>query len=539
MLDMGSNRGGGRGTKSVPPLDIELSDENAPGSGETSEKTAASNWGDYCVDTCLYHGHHDNKEMVRCCHCASWMHNDCIAQTEEFFPGVWSCFRCRLVPVQVLDLTSSVTALTKLVQDLSQTTIKLQKQHESTVGLLKEKDQAYQRLLTENQQLRQRVADVSSASSEETWRQLPRPHGTALFGSSIIRDIDQTKLVATKCVCIRGGHVKDIQASFDKFPSDHKLCRVILAVGGNDCDSGVDKPITDIVGEYKDLIESAKTIALSVTVSIVCPRRKSQEVTERIDALNAGLQVLCSDLQVDFVDNNPAFHLQDGSFNDGFLLPDNVHLTRAATNKLVSNLKLELRQGHTTAHTDHRRRGHTPDTPSDFPSDESDPSDDDLSAIDAAHPFWQKVVYKSRPRQSKQSGRNPGKQNGQKPHLPSPSQRQPSSPPTTAQRRAPADTGVHQARRHGVPGSSTRQPKSAITSRPTPIHPNQRHPHATSNAPTPLIAIQTHPALPQRSEDRCQLCLGNGHTAVSCMSKSSQCYKCSQYGHLARACVYA
>ena len=131
--------------------------------------------------TCLYHGHHDNKEMVRCCHCASWMHNDCIAQTEEFFPGVWSCFRCRLVPVQVLDLTSSVTALTKLVQDLSRTTIKLQKQHESTVGLLKEKDEAYQRLLTENQQLRQRVADVSSASNEETWRQLPRPHGTALF----------------------------------------------------------------------------------------------------------------------------------------------------------------------------------------------------------------------------------------------------------------------------------------------------------------------------------------------------------------------
>ena len=216
--------------------------------------------------------------------------------------------------------------------------------------------------------------------------------------------------------------------------------------------------------------------------------------TERIDAL----RVLCSDLQVDFVDNNPAFHLQDGFFNEGFLLPDKVHLTRAATNKLVSNLKLELRQGHTTAHTDYRRRGHTPDTPSDIPSDESDASDDDLSAIDAAHPFWQKVVYKSRPRQSKQSGRNPGKQNGQKPHLPSPSQRQPSSAPTTAQRRAPAVMGVHQAWRHSVPGASTRQPKSAIPSRPTPTHPNQRHPHATSNAPTPLMAIQTHPALPQR-----------------------------------------
>ena len=291
------------------------------------------------------------------------VHHGCIMSAlhrqRSFFPGVWSCFRCRLVPVQVLDLTSSVAALTKLVQDLSQTTIKLQKQHESTVGLLKEKDEAYQRLLTESNSCDRGLLMCPQPLMRKHGGSFPDPTARRF----IIRDIDQTKLVATKCVCIRGGHVKDIQASVDKFPSDHKLCRVILAVGGNDCDSGVDKPITDIVGEYRDLIESAKTIALSVTVSSVCPRRKSQEVTERIDALNAGLQVLCSDLQVDFVDNNPAFHLQDGSFNEGFLLPDNVHLTRAATNKLVSNLKLELRQGHTTAHTDHRRRGHTPRHP--------------------------------------------------------------------------------------------------------------------------------------------------------------------------------
>ena len=338
---MGSNRGGGRGDKSDTPLGPEQTNEKAPGSEQTDQTTAASDWGDHCIENCLYHGHHDNKDMVRCCQCASWVHNDCISQREEFVPGVWSCFRCRLVPTQVQDLVSSVAALTQLVTDLSETTIKLQKQHETTASLLKEKEDAYQKLLADNQQLRLRVAEVSSAASEETWRQFPRPHGTVLLGSSVIRDIDQTKLVATKCICIRGGHIKDIQGSVDRLPNDRKLCRIVLAVGGNDCDSGEDKPVTDIVAEYKDLIESAKTIAKSVTVSSVCPRRKSTEVTERIDALNAGLQGLCSDLQVDFIDNNPAFHLQDGSFNEGYLLPDNVHLTRAATNKLVSNLKLE------------------------------------------------------------------------------------------------------------------------------------------------------------------------------------------------------
>ena len=138
----------------------------------------------------------------------------------------------------------------------------------------------------------------------------------------MIRDIDQIKWVAPKCVCIYGGHVKDIHRAVDRLSDDRKLRHIILTVGGNDCDNGKDKLVMDIVAEYKDLIESSKTIASSVTVANVCPRRKSPEITERIVALNAGLQVLCSDLQVDYVDNNPAFYLQNGSFSDGFLLPD-------------------------------------------------------------------------------------------------------------------------------------------------------------------------------------------------------------------------
>ena len=523
---MGSNRGGGRGGKSDTPLGPEQTNEKAPGSEQTEQTTAASDWGDHCVENCLYHGHHNNKDMVRCCQCASWVHNDCISRREEFVPGVWSCFRCRLVPTQVQDLVSSVAALTQLVTDLSETTIKLQKQHETTASLLKEKEEAYQKLLADNQQLRLRFAEVSSAASEETWRQFPRPHGTALLGSSVIRDIDQTKLVATKCVCIRGGHIKDIQGAVDRLPNDRKLCRIVLAVGGNDCDSGEDKPVTDIVAEYKDLIESAKTIAASVTVSSVCPRRKSTEVTERIDALNAGLQGLCSDLQVDFIDNNPAFHLQDGSFNEGYLLPDNVHLTRAATNKLVSNLKLELRQGHTTAHSDHRRRGHAPDGTSDEPDSSSE---DDLSALDVAHPFWQKVIRKSRPRKLKISGGKHGNHNAPQPN-------HATATPNAAQHRgvpAVMPGAPHSALLGATPGP--RQPMRKAPSAPRNLGPQH---HSYRKVPVPLMAIQTRPPTPQRPDSsHCQLCLGNGHTAVTCRSKDSQCYKCSKYGHLARACL--
>ena len=56
-------------------------------------------------------------------------------------------------------------------------------------AMINNNGEAYQRFLTENQQLRQSVADFSSASSDETWLQIPRPYGKALCGSSIIRRI--------------------------------------------------------------------------------------------------------------------------------------------------------------------------------------------------------------------------------------------------------------------------------------------------------------------------------------------------------------
>ena len=61
---------------------------------------------------------------------------------------------------------------------------------------------------------------------------------------------------------------------------------------------------------------------------------------------------------VSFINNVRSFYLQDGTVNDGYLLPDGVHLTKPATNKLVANLKLQLKHGEPSAHADHRRRGH-------------------------------------------------------------------------------------------------------------------------------------------------------------------------------------
>ena len=186
-----------------------------------------------------------------------------------------------------------------------------------------------------------------------------------------------------------GACINDIKAAISKFPTSQKLHRLAIVVGDNDCDRRTDAKleVAQILQEYENLIKAAKEVSVSVAISSVCPRNRGDEVTQRITTLNAGLKVCCEELGVDFIDNDPSFHLQDDSRNDGFLLADGIHLTRASTNKLVSNLQLVLRHGETSAHTDRRRRDQVATSQAD-PEQHQD--DDDLR-----HPFWQQSRRKA------------------------------------------------------------------------------------------------------------------------------------------------
>ena len=77
-------------------------------------------------------------------------------------------------------------------------------------------------------------------------------------------------------------------------------------------------------------------------MSSICPRNKTVGLTQTIDAVNAGLQSLCSDESLTFINNDPAFHLADGTINGGYLLQDGIHLTHKATERLAKNLNLVL-----------------------------------------------------------------------------------------------------------------------------------------------------------------------------------------------------
>ena len=281
---------------------------------------------------------------------------------------------------------------------------------QNTKKTVKKTAAIHDRLLSENAELWKQIVHNYSKASAEQWRQFSKAHGTAVFGSSIIRDIDESKLVATKCVIISGGLIKDFQTEVDNSPPHRKLSCAVLVIGGNDSNnSGAGGHITDILNQYKDLINSTKSKTNIITVSSICPRNRSAEVTERISSLNAGLQALCSDLDIEYADNNPSFDLQDGSLNDGYLLPDNVHLTWAATNRLVSNLKLELRQGVDNAHSDHHRSSRVqPQAPTGTHTHNRDGSPDpnDPEGINLDNPFWS-VVQTKHQRKNKPSKAHP------------------------------------------------------------------------------------------------------------------------------------
>ena len=89
----------------------------------------------------------------------------------------------------------------------------------------------------------------------------------------------------------------------------------------------------------------------------------------------------------------------------GYLLPDGTHLTKAATNKLVANLKLQLRHGETSAHADHRRQQHTVDDLKVAASGPHVSSPDPQPSPE--HPFWRKAYSKAASHKPRRQGTRP------------------------------------------------------------------------------------------------------------------------------------
>ena len=84
----------------------------------------------------------------------------------------------------------------------------------------------------------------------------------------------------------------------------------------------------------------------SVTISSNCQCISSnkEELQNKIDSVNAGLVASCNDKEgVTFSDSTPSFSLIDGSNKGGYFMPNGVHITGAALNKMPVKLNLQIK----------------------------------------------------------------------------------------------------------------------------------------------------------------------------------------------------
>ncbi len=63
-----------------------------------------------------------------------------------------------------------------------------------------------------------------------------------------------------------------------------------------------------------------------------------------MEPLNTSLKMMCEENGATFIDNTPIITLGDGTTNDGYLEGGKwPHLTKQGVNKLVRNLKLNIK----------------------------------------------------------------------------------------------------------------------------------------------------------------------------------------------------
>lgn len=171
---------------------------------------------------------------------------------------------------------------------------------------------------------------------------------TLVIGDSLIRDLDQDKMVQTEVVSLSGGRISTVIDELKQKQRDSKKYkRVICSIGTNDC--GNDSfACNDFAAQAEQLVAMAKENVAeptAVSLSSIPPRQDNTTHQENVDLANACLVSVAEKEGITFINNDPSFKLSDGMVNDGYLAPDGLHLSRPGSRRLATNMKLQAREG--------------------------------------------------------------------------------------------------------------------------------------------------------------------------------------------------
>ena len=163
-----------------------------------------------------------------------------------------------------------------------------------------------------------------------------------MIGDSIIRDVDEHKLVTASAQSISGATIKDISNKISGDENRYK--NIVICAGTNDCTREIN--IDETAEQFSELLQVATEKVASVgnvTISSIPPRTANVERQQRVEELNTLLQDMTTKAGANFVSNDKSFRLADGQPNDGYLHNDGVHLNNRGTARMIRNLGLVMR----------------------------------------------------------------------------------------------------------------------------------------------------------------------------------------------------
>ena len=96
--------------------------------------------------------------------------------------------------------------------------------------------------------------EKKTAGNGSTPRDKRSPQKDLLIGNSLIKDIEEDKLIKTKMICIRGASLRNISDELNDLNSTFK--NITIVAGGNDCSSN--STLKQIETDYNKVIENAK-----------------------------------------------------------------------------------------------------------------------------------------------------------------------------------------------------------------------------------------------------------------------------------------
>ena len=191
---------------------MNIDDPGSHSSSEPNETTEHDESADHeilnqpqriCIEECKFENKKQAKAMERCCICMRWFHQACVGIKKDDPPGIWNCVSCRNIyndvsylKVSMKKMMTQVFAMTKTMNSLNSSLIE-----KTTMGA---------KLEAENHALRKQVNSLNQQLQQKTWETFNcKP--ALVVGDSLVRDIDDTKLVNTSVRSLSGAKVADVR----------------------------------------------------------------------------------------------------------------------------------------------------------------------------------------------------------------------------------------------------------------------------------------------------------------------------------------